>query len=218
MIGAPQVSKRRSIGLVVVSLIASALTLSAARVEAAGGSQALDAVGVALEQASDTGARVEITSQETEFSTSYANPTGTLTTELSSTPVRVEQDGDWVPVDYDLTVADGQVVPKAGDTDVAFSDGGDRDLGGVQAGSEASLDVGWLHNVPTPTLAGNTATYAEVLPGVDLIMTAIPGGYTEVLKVKNAAAAANPALNELRFPTDVQGLPGPAVSRSAVRP
>ncbi len=148
---------------------------------------------------------MEITDERTESSTTWANPSGTLTTELSSVPIRVERDGGWVPVDYDLKLVDGVVKPSAGDVDVVFSAGGNADLVRMSDSDGAALSVAWDGKLPTPSLSGPVATYREVLPGVDLLMTAIPGGYTEVLKVKTAEAADNPALDQLEFPVEVSG-------------
>lgn len=53
---------------------------------------------------------------------------------------------------------------------------------------QRTLSVRWPDGLPQPSLDGATATYAEVLPGVDLQLTAMPDGYREVLRVKSAEA------------------------------
>lgn len=55
-------------------------------------------------------------------------------------------------------------------------------------------------------LVADTATYPEVLPGVDLTVTATVDGYRQRLVVKNRAAAANPALRRITFRTATTGL------------
>jgi hypothetical protein len=65
------------------------------------------------------------------------------------------------------------------------------------------LSLSWPSALPKPTVAGDTATYADVLPsGVDLQVTATAaGGVEETLIVKNATAAADPALASLVLTT-----------------
>ncbi|WP_167377748.1 LamG domain-containing protein [Streptomyces malaysiense] len=61
--------------------------------------------------------------------------------------------------------------------------------------------------MPTPTINGNTALYASVLPGVDLDTTiSDQGGFSDVLIVHDATAAANPQLRRLTLAATTQGL------------
>jgi hypothetical protein len=64
-------------------------------------------------------------------------------------------------------------------------------------------------------LAGDTATYAEVLPGVDLRLTAGVEGFDEVLVVKTRAAA-DPELGRLRFASRAAGLKARAGKDGAI--
>jgi len=140
--------------------------------------------------------RREIVEARTEYDTVYANPGGTTTRVISAVPVRVHSGGAWRPIDTTLERRpDGTIGPRAALLDVAFSGGGDQPL--VTIGGDLTLGSPW--KLPAPRLDGDTATYSDVLPGVDLAMKAEAEGYREVLIVHNRAAAAHPGLRELRF-------------------
>src|SRR5437773_1912556 len=59
---------------------------------------------------------------------------------------------------------------------------------------------------PRSELAGDTATYANVLPETDLQLRATRDGFAQVLIVKSRAAATNPALGRIRLTTQTRGL------------
>ena len=118
-------------------------------------------------------------------------------------PVRVQQDGSWTPTDLTLQSVDGTVKPVATAVPVQFSAGGSGALAQIKSASGQWLSESWkLGSLPTPTLDGSSATYADVLPDVDLKLTATATGMAEVLVVKNAAAAANPDLASIKFGVD----------------
>ncbi len=77
-------------------------------------------------------------------------------------------------------------------------------LTGVKDGRTLSLT--WPKALPKPTLAENVATYAEVLPGVDLQLKAEVEGFSQLLVVKTAEAAKNPELALLKFELDMVGV------------
>ncbi|MGW3353711.1 LamG-like jellyroll fold domain-containing protein [Nonomuraea rubra] len=129
----------------------------------------------------------------------YANPDGTLTAELSAEPVRGRKDGGWAALDLGLRVAkDGGVVPAVAATPLRLSGGGDGPL--VRFGDEdTSIELAWPAPLPEPVLDGDTATYHEVLPEVDLVVRATPRGFSHVLVVRTAKAARDPRLAEIKF-------------------
>ncbi|WP_327128984.1 LamG-like jellyroll fold domain-containing protein [Streptomyces sp. NBC_01727] len=144
----------------------------------------------------------------TESSQVFANPDGTFTQEMNAAPVRARQsDGAWAPIDTTLTrEADGSVRAKNTTAGLTFSGGGSGD-GLVTLEDEGhKLQLGWPTALPEPQLDGGTATYAGVLPDVDLQLTALSSGYTSVLVVKTTEAASNPALATIKMTVSGSGL------------
>ncbi|MER7951321.1 FG-GAP-like repeat-containing protein [Streptomyces sp. NPDC096079] len=156
--------------------------------------------------AAASGQPVELISRRQESADTWALPDGTFKVAQHGSVVRVLQEGVWVDADPTLVfAADGSVVPKATSVGVRFSGGGTGPMvTGVQDGRTLSLT--WTKPLPVPTLDGNVATYAEVLPGVDLQLKAEVESFSQVLVVKTREAAANPELDQLRFTTDTVGL------------
>jgi hypothetical protein len=154
----------------------------------------------ALRQALSTGSRVEVLDDRTAFTQVFAEPTGRLTYESTVAPQRLkQQDGSWRDIDLTLHSVDGYVRPAVSVADVRFSAGGSGPLV-TMVEDGATFTVGWPGGVlPAPAVSGDSATYAEVLPGVDLVVRATERGFAHVLEVKNANAAANTALRQITF-------------------
>ncbi|TYB62182.1 DNRLRE domain-containing protein [Nonomuraea sp. PA05] len=74
----------------------------------------------------------------------------------------------------------------------AATGAGEKVLARVETGGN-TVSMLWSGPLPEPVLAANTATYPEVLPGVDLLLTATRLGFEQSLVVKNRAAAARVA-------------------------
>ncbi|MFC9886126.1 FG-GAP-like repeat-containing protein [Streptomyces pilosus] len=160
----------------------------------------------AVEEAAEENRRVEIVSARTETDETFANPDGTFTVERALIPVRVRKGGKLVPVDTRLSeTKNGRIAPAATGMSVSFSGGGDGAFATmVRDGREISLT--WPGELPEPVLDGRTATYPDVLPGVDLTATVDVESFSHALVVKNAEAAKNPALDAVTFGHSSKGL------------
>ncbi|WP_370412394.1 LamG-like jellyroll fold domain-containing protein [Streptomyces fradiae] len=163
----------------------------------------------ALAEAKKTGRRVEVQEGRSERTTTYANPDGfTFTLEESAVPVRVAKPGGgWQAPDATLERrADGSVGPKAASAAMTFSGGGKENPLVALTRNGRSLELSWPGKLPVPELDGPSAVYREVLPDVDLKVTATVESFQEVLVVKTPKAAANPALKRLTFGLETEGL------------
>ncbi|MEU4116522.1 RICIN domain-containing protein [Kitasatospora sp. NPDC028055] len=162
----------------------------------------------AVTKAKSTGKAVVVDAMTTEVSKTLANPDGTLTTTDNAQAVRTKQNGAWADLDPTLRPnSDGTLSPAVASTALAFSGGGSGPMATVSTSDGKRLSFGAPFALPKPALDGATATYANVLPGVDLQLTALPiGGWRDVIVVRTPEAAANPALKTLRFPITAQGL------------
>lgn len=160
--------------------------------------EATDARG-ALAMADACAHRVEVANERSETNQTFANPDGTFTTIAAPVPVRARTAAGWKPVDTTLRRSGGAVSPAVVVEPLQLSDGGRGPL--LTFGRPgARLSLTWpLGELPAPTLSGDTATYAEVLPGVDLQVKAGVAGFRQVLVVKSRQAAENPALREITF-------------------
>ncbi|MGC0423536.1 FG-GAP-like repeat-containing protein [Embleya sp. AB8] len=66
--------------------------------------------------------------------------------------------------------------------------------------SGKTFTVAWPNGaLPKARITGDRALYPDVFPGVDLVLTARDGGFSQVLVVKNRDAAANPGVAELAY-------------------
>ncbi len=162
----------------------------------------------ALRRAAATHRRVAVPGATTPNQTLTANPNGTLTVTRSLAPVRKRVGRAWLPLRSALRRAAGGVIATTTTTDsLRLSSGGSGPLATMRTAAGQSMSV-WLPvRLPAPVLSGSTATYRNVLPGVDLRVTADDqGGFSEVLIVKNATAAASPALKRLVMATRTKGV------------
>jgi hypothetical protein len=145
-----------------------------------------------------SGKPVVVSSLTTPTQQVVAQPDGLYELQSSVYPVRVQRNGAWVAVSTRLVPADGGWTPAAVSTPVVFSGGGSGPLVTVtDAASGGTVRVFWPSPLPKPAVSGGVALYRGVLPGVDLRLEATDEGYSDVLVVRDAAAAASPALRSL---------------------
>jgi len=145
------------------------------------------------------GSRVEVESGRSEYSEVYVEPSGNRTIVTAITPQRAKRlDGTWGQIDTTLQQVGDLIAPTATAANVRFSTGGVGPF--VTLTREGhTFTLSWPAPLPAPALAGDSATYADVLPDVDLVVKATATGFTHLLVVKTARAAANPTVRHARY-------------------
>ena len=174
----------------------------------AGTNPLLDGMAAAMKQAKKTHKSVQVDIATNAYTTLTANPAGHFTAQEFLDPQRAEVNGTWRPIDTTLVKnADGSISSKVTLASLRLSRGGTGPLATVNDGAGHVLTFTWPGGaLPAPTLSGDTATYADVYPGVDLKMVALPAGVQDLFVVHNARAAANPALRSIRLGVTGTGL------------
>ncbi|MEU4218228.1 polymorphic toxin-type HINT domain-containing protein [Actinoplanes sp. NPDC026623] len=134
----------------------------------------------------------------------YDNADGTQTTEFSADPLNFRRpDGSWAPIDTTLTPDGAGWRNSADSVDLRLAGRADSaEL--VRLSLDADHVFGYSLAGATATAgehSGDTVTYPEVLPGVDLRLQARPGGDKETLVLRSAQAR-----NVFDFPLRLTGL------------
>ncbi|MEU4690793.1 LamG-like jellyroll fold domain-containing protein [Actinoplanes sp. NPDC023714] len=138
------------------------------------------------------GKPVEALDRRTETTQVFANPDGTITEDRALAPVRVHDGATWQDVDLTLVkTSDGAVEPRVHARDLRLSGkatgAGENEVVSLGSGEERTA-VSWKGALPEPVLDGPTATYPEVLRGVDLVVKAGSTGYEQYFVAKDRAA------------------------------
>ncbi|MGW6969938.1 LamG domain-containing protein [Streptomyces zaomyceticus] len=154
------------------------------------------------------GKQVEVLGLRTEQREVFAAPDGTYTAREYIEPVRTVQNGKWVDIDKTLVRrADGSVGPKAATVALTFSGGeAGKPFVTMRRGTR-EMSLTWpFGKLATPVLDGDSATYPDALPGVDLKVRAEANGFGHLLVVKTPEAAADPRLQRLDLGLKTKGL------------
>ncbi|MEU7909276.1 LamG-like jellyroll fold domain-containing protein [Actinoplanes sp. NPDC049118] len=153
----------------------------------------------AIQLAAGCGKPVAVDASRTEFSQVIAQPDGRLTFESSVVPERARRGSGWADVDLSLKPdSDGRLRPAVSVADVAFSADGTGPLATLTRAGR-TMTMSWPGKLPAPTVSDSSATYANVLSDVDLVVRATETGFTHTLVIKTAAAATQSAVREIRF-------------------
>jgi hypothetical protein len=164
--------------------------------------------GGALLLAEACGASVTVTGLADYDTQVTADPAGFLTAKVETVPAWApDATGEWVEVDTGFAeTTEGTITTAAAVSDITISSGGEGPFVTATSPEGGSVALTWPGTLPAPTLTGDTATYAEVLAGVDLQVTSSVDGFTYALIVKTPEAAADPALSSIDIGISSEGL------------
>ena len=188
----------------VVPAAAALPGLQPAETTPAAGTEEPGSERAAQAEARASGEKVVVDSATTPTDQTVANPDGTFTRTMNTSPVRMETSQGWVDISTDLvmTVEDGKTVikPEQVPIDVTLGAGGSNVMASIDDKEGHSIEQSWpFGSLPVPVLVENTATYRQVLPGVDLVQIANKTGVSQVLKIESAEAARDPRVAQMRL-------------------
>ncbi|AGW42356.1 hypothetical protein O159_23990 [Leifsonia xyli subsp. cynodontis DSM 46306] len=125
---------------------------------------------------------------------------GLMEAVTSQVPEQAKVKGKWTTLDTTLVEEDEWFEPKVAAVPVRIGRGGTDQIVSVRSVSGEWITETWPYgDLPVPTVKKNAAVFKDVLPGVNLWVTATKAGMREVLVVKNAEAAADERLSALRL-------------------
>ena len=162
-------------------------------------STAAQAQAAAQASAKKTGKPVSVANSETATTLLTANPDGSFTLSSAAEPQRTLVGGTWRNLDPTLKKnPDGTLSPTLAIEPLTISGGGEGPLATMASTGGDKLALSLPATLPAPSVTGSSATYRNVLPGVDVTVTVnTQGGFSDVYTVHTPQAAANPKLASL---------------------
>jgi Concanavalin A-like lectin/glucanases superfamily len=129
-----------------------------------------------------------------------ARPDGHLEAVGSQAPEQAEVNGRWRPVDTTLVKRDGRYEAAVAAVPVRIGAGGSNEIVSIRTESGEWVTETWPHGeLPAPVVRDDSATFRDVLPGVDLRVAATNSGMREVLVIRDEHAAKDERLTSLRL-------------------
>ncbi|MFI6498727.1 DNRLRE domain-containing protein [Nonomuraea typhae] len=154
----------------------------------------------AWQQAASSGRHVWLPERSTESMQVWANPDGkTLSAEVHPGPIQLREGNGWQPIDTRVIERDGVLQAVRTKTPLTFGAKGGKTL--VKAeGGRGSAGFGWSKRLPAPRIEGDQVIYPDaVAPGVDLVSTARPDGFTQSIVIRERPADPA-ALKAIKLP------------------
>ena len=145
-------------------------------------------VGSAAVAARKLRTRVEDLSQRTPTRQVFINPDGTWTKKLSAGPVRARdpQTGNWAKISTTLVETEDGWRPANALGELSFSDGGGEPLARMTDETGREISWSWPTVLPKPTVEGSRLTYPDVVPNGDLVVEALPDGFSHSVVLRAA--------------------------------
>ncbi|YCH09952.1 hypothetical protein ACTAQJ_10500 [Arthrobacter sp. alpha11c] len=204
--------RRACVPVLGLSLLAAGLSMPAAQADTDPSADPTENIGseaAAVAQAEATSTDVVVEDATTPTLLTVAHPDGTLTSTVDTDPVRMKTEAGWTDISTDLvrTTVNGVSVlkPENVPVDITVGTGGSDKIASLDDKKGHSLTQSWpFGTLPEPVVEGNSATFRQVLPGVDLIQLAHKTGISQVLKIETAEAAKDPRVSEMRIFLDSQ--------------
>ncbi|WP_202638761.1 DNRLRE domain-containing protein, partial [Bailinhaonella thermotolerans] len=137
-------------------------------------------------QATKTGAKVEVPSENTETATVWAKPDGkTFEMIMHSEPVRMKNPkGGFIPIDTTLVNQGGAIKPKAAKGGLTLSAGKNTTLL-TSTSDKGTIRLDAPATLPAPQLSGNRATYPSAYgEGIDLVVHATATGFRQQVVIR----------------------------------
>lgn len=159
-----------------------------------------DSTAAALLMARLQGRKIEVSSERSASSTTYALANGQLQTSTYAAPIRQRVDGVWRNIDTALSDEGAALEPEVAAADITVSDGGDTSLASVTKGAR-SFGMGWQEKLPTPSVKDDTASY-DLGEGQKLTVTALSQGFSQNVVLDKAPEGPL----EYRIPMRLKGL------------
>ncbi|WP_369745612.1 LamG-like jellyroll fold domain-containing protein [Paenarthrobacter sp. AMU7] len=206
--------RRACVPVLSLGLLSIGLAVPAANADTEPSTPAVDAPkseASAVAEATATAQDVVVDAATSPTSKTTAHPDGTLSTTISNEPVRMKTGEGWTDISTDLVHAtvDGVSVlkPENVPVDITVGKGGTSEIASLDDKKGHSITQSWpFGTLPVPVVEGNSATYRQVLPGVDLIQLVHKAGISQVLKIETAEAARDPRVAEMRIFLDSENL------------